>query len=42
MAQLVPEAELVILPDVGHLSTMEAPDAVTASLNGFLERLREG
>ncbi len=42
MAQLAPDAELVILPDVGHLSSMEAPDAVTASLNGFLERLREG
>ena len=42
MAQLAPDAELVILQEVGHLSTMEAPDAVTASLNGFLERLRAG
>ena len=42
MAQLAPDAELVILQEVGHLSTMEAQDAVTASLNGFLERLRAG
>ena len=42
MAQLAPDAELVMLQEVGHLSTMEAPDAVTASLNGFLERLRAG
>ena len=40
MAALAPDAELVILPEVGHLSTMEAPDAVTAILNGFLARLR--
>ena len=40
MAALAPDAELVILEDVGHLSTMEAPDAVTASLNAFLTRLR--
>ena len=40
MADLAPDAELVILPDVGHLSTMEAPGAVTACLNGFLARLR--
>jgi len=36
MAALAPRAELVILEDVGHLSTMEAPDDVTAHLNGFL------
>jgi len=36
MAALAPLAELVILEDVGHLSTMEAPDDVTAHLNGFL------
>ena len=42
MAALAPDAELVILPEVGHLSTMEAPDAVTAILNGFLARLRAG
>lgn len=40
MAALAPDAELVILEDVGHLSTMEAPEAVTASLNAFLARLR--
>ena len=36
MAALAPQADLVILDGVGHLSTMEAPDAVTAHLNGFL------
>ncbi len=39
MAALAPQAELVILDDVGHLSTMEAPDAVTAHLNRFLADL---
>ena len=35
-----PDAELVIMQEVGHLSTMEAPDAVTDSLNGFLAASR--
>ena len=39
MATLAPQAELVILEDVGHLSTMEAPDRVTAHLNAYLARL---
>jgi pimeloyl-ACP methyl ester carboxylesterase len=39
MAALAPQADLVILDGVGHLSTMEAPDAVTAHLNGFLAGL---
>lgn len=38
MASLVPQADLVMLEDVGHLSTMEAPEAVTAALQGFLAR----
>ncbi|MGB1356453.1 MAG: alpha/beta fold hydrolase, partial [Candidatus Puniceispirillaceae bacterium] len=38
MAALAPQAELVILEDVGHLSTMEAPGRVTAHLNAFLAR----
>lgn len=39
MAALAPLAELVILKDVGHLSTIEAPDQVTAILNRFLSQL---
>ena len=39
MAALAPQADLLILDDVGHLSTMEAPDDVTAQLNRFLARI---
>ena len=39
MAALAPQADLMILDDVGHLSTMEAPDDVTAQLNLFLARI---
>ena len=39
MAALAPHSELVILEGVGHLSTIEAPDQVTAVLNGFLAKL---
>ncbi len=39
MAALAPQAELVILDGVGHLSTMEAPERVTAHLNAFLASL---
>ena len=39
IAAFAPQAELVILEAVGHLSTMEAPDEVTAHLNAFLARL---
>ena len=39
MAALAPNARLVILPDVAHLSTMEAPDAVCEAINELLEGL---
>ena len=39
MADLAPESELVLLEEVGHLSSLEAPAAVTAALNAFLARL---
>ena len=39
MAALAPHSELIILEGVGHLSTIEAPDQVTAVLNGFLAKL---
>ncbi|SDS31524.1 Pimeloyl-ACP methyl ester carboxylesterase [Paraoerskovia marina] len=32
------DAELVVLPDVGHLSALEAPQAVTDALVGLIER----
>ncbi len=37
MADGIKGAELRIIPDCGHLSTMEAPDAVNAILSGWLQ-----
>ncbi|MFD1333664.1 alpha/beta fold hydrolase [Methylopila musalis] len=37
MAQALPDARLVTLPGVGHLSTIEAPEAVSAELAAFLD-----
>jgi pimeloyl-ACP methyl ester carboxylesterase len=42
MARLVPQAKLVIVPDSGHLSTLEAPDAVTAALRDWLAECSGG
>lgn len=39
MAALAPLAELVMLEDVGHLSSLESPEAVTATLQGFFDRI---
>jgi pimeloyl-ACP methyl ester carboxylesterase len=39
MAGVLRDAELVILPDVGHLSAMEAPDEVTAALLRLIDRI---
>ena len=39
IAALIPDAELVIMEQIGHLSTIEAPDEVTDILNAFLARL---
>jgi CubicO group peptidase (beta-lactamase class C family)/alpha-beta hydrolase superfamily lysophospholipase len=33
---LVPQARVVIIPDCGHVSNMERPDAFNAALRGFL------
>ena len=38
MRQAIPGAELVIIPAVGHLSTLEAPDEVNRAILAFLER----
>jgi pimeloyl-ACP methyl ester carboxylesterase len=37
MAEAIPDARLVIVPDSGHLSTLEQPDAVTAALEAWIE-----
>ncbi|MGC6498425.1 MAG: alpha/beta fold hydrolase [Candidatus Puniceispirillaceae bacterium] len=42
IAALAPASQLLILEDVGHLSTLEAPQAVTDALNGFIAHIRHG
>jgi len=39
MAAALPDAELTVLPGVGHLSAMEAPDAFNAAVRGLLARV---
>jgi pimeloyl-ACP methyl ester carboxylesterase len=39
IASLVPGAQLVLLPECGHMLTMEQPDAVNAQLRGWLQQL---
>jgi 2-succinyl-6-hydroxy-2,4-cyclohexadiene-1-carboxylate synthase len=39
MAEAIPGAELVVIPDAGHSPQFEAPDAWWAALNGFLSRI---
>jgi pimeloyl-ACP methyl ester carboxylesterase len=38
MASLIPRADLTVLSGTGHLSAMEAPEAVTAALKHLLRR----
>ena len=40
MADAIPDAELVILPDAGHSPQFEAPEAWWDAVSGFLERVR--
>jgi pimeloyl-ACP methyl ester carboxylesterase len=40
IAGLVPGAELVVVPQCGHMLTMEQPAAVNAALRAWLDRLR--
>jgi pimeloyl-ACP methyl ester carboxylesterase len=40
MAAALPDARLTVLPGVGHLSAMEAPDAFNAAVRGLLARVR--
>lgn len=37
-ADALPRGELVVLPEAGHLPSIETPDAVTAALTGLLRR----
>jgi pimeloyl-ACP methyl ester carboxylesterase len=39
IAEAVPDAELVRLPQAGHLSAVEDPEAFSAALRSFLERI---
>jgi pimeloyl-ACP methyl ester carboxylesterase len=36
---LIPHARLKVLEDVGHLSPLEAPDEVAATISGFIDEL---
>ena len=36
MAAVIPGARRIVLPDCGHLSTLEQPEAVTRALVDFL------
>ena len=38
MAAAIPGAELVVVPECGHLSTLERPELVTRALRGWLGR----
>jgi pimeloyl-ACP methyl ester carboxylesterase len=38
MAAAIPVAELVLVPECGHLATLEAPEAVNAALSRWLAR----
>ncbi|MDA5094274.1 alpha/beta hydrolase [Aliiroseovarius sp. KMU-50] len=37
MAELIPSAELVILPNAGHMPTLEAPKEVTIGLRAWMQ-----
>ena len=39
MAGLIPGAELVVIEDCGHISTLERPNEVTVALRRWWERL---
>jgi pimeloyl-ACP methyl ester carboxylesterase len=37
MAGLIPGSKLVVVPDCGHLSTLERPEAVTQALMAWMK-----
>lgn len=38
MAERIPNADLVLIPNCGHLTTLERPDAVNAAMISWLQR----
>jgi pimeloyl-ACP methyl ester carboxylesterase len=38
IAEAIPNARLEVLPEAGHLITLEEPEAVSATLLAFLQR----
>lgn len=40
MADLIPDAELTVIPAVGHLSSLEAPETFNAAVRALLRRVR--
>jgi len=38
MAESIPDADLLVLADCGHLPPLERPDAVIDALRGWLRR----
>ena len=38
-AALIPGADLVVIPDAGHMAPIEQPEAFTAALTVFLDRV---
>ncbi len=39
-AQLIPNAEFIVIPDAGHLVMVEQPEQTTAALRGFLSQFK--
>jgi pimeloyl-ACP methyl ester carboxylesterase len=39
MAQCIADAQLVVIPDAGHLSNLEQPDQFTVALEGFAQKV---
>jgi len=39
IANAIPDSTLLVVPEAGHLSTLEQPDFVTTAMTGFLNQL---
>ncbi len=39
MAEALPDAELTVIPSVGHLSSLEAPETFNGAVRGLLRRV---
>jgi pimeloyl-ACP methyl ester carboxylesterase len=42
MADALPQSRLVVVPEAGHLTNVETPEAFNAAVGGFLTELRPG